>query len=106
MRGVGFGGSPIQEESAVGWLLSASALAATLFDHRLELFGLGRLIERLLEGDEAAEVQTEERLVQRHHSVLVLADLHQAVDLMDLILADEVPDRLVGHEDLHREAAP
>ena len=48
---------------------------------------------RLLERDELALVEREERLVQRLHPVLVLPDLHLGVDLMDLVLADQVSDR-------------
>ena len=36
--------------------------------------------------------QRRERLVQRLHAELRLADLHLRVDLVDLVLADQVPD--------------
>ncbi len=45
-----------------------------------------------------------ERLVERLHPVLVLSGLHHRVDLVELVLADEVPDRGRRDEDLHREA--
>ena len=40
--------------------------------------------------------QRGERLVHRLHAELLLADLHRGVDLVDFVLADEVPDGRVG----------
>ena len=73
-------------------------------DHHAELVGLERAPHGLFERDEPPRVEREERLVQRLHAVLVLADLHRAVDLVDLVLADQVPDGGVRDQHLDREA--
>ena len=43
-------------------------------------------------------------LVEGLHAELRLSDLHRRVDLVDLVLADQVPDRRVGDHDLQGKA--
>lgn len=50
-------------------------------------------------------VERRERLVEGLHAVLALSRLHHRVDLVNLVLADEVTYRGVGHEDFERHAA-
>ncbi len=45
----------------------------------------------------ALEVEVGQALVEGLHAVLGLAGLHHAVDLVDLVLADQVADRRVRH---------
>ena len=60
--------------------------------------------ERDLGGDDAAHRQVGERLLHRLHAATG-ARLHDRVDLLDLRLPDQVPDGVVGHEDLQRRGA-
>ena len=76
----------------------------TAVDDLLQLVRVGRARERRLQGDHALEVERRQRLVERLHAVLGLAGLHHAVDLVHLVLADQVADRRVGDQDLHRHA--
>ena len=70
-------------------------------DEALELLGPGRAGERSLARDHAAEQEIGERLLHRLHAA-ARAGLHDRVDLLDLALADQVPDGVVGKEDLER----
>ena len=54
--------------------------------------------------DLSAEVEVRQRLVHGLHPEL-LAGLHRRVDLVDLLLADHVPDRRGRNQDLHGESA-
>src|SRR5512140_1554685 len=72
----------------------------------LELVRVRRPPERLLLRDEPPLEQVRQRLVEGLHPELRLAHLHRRVDLVDLVLADEVPDGGVGHHDLQRQDAP
>src|SRR5580658_4618521 len=82
-----------------------SLLHRTSLHHHPELVGLDRPVHRLFLGNESPLVEREEALVQRLHRVLLLADLHLRVNLVDLVLADEVSDRRIGDEHLEREHA-
>ena len=59
-----------------------------------------------LEGDLPAQVHLNQRLIHRLHLVLPLADLHLGVDLVDLILSDEIPDRRGGNQNFQRQSPP
>src|SRR5687767_8221411 len=61
--------------------------------HGLELLRLRGVAHGLLVGDQSPLEQIEQRLAHGLHAVLRLADLHLRVDLVDLLLAHEVPDR-------------
>src|SRR5688572_7963208 len=71
-------------------------------DHLLQFLRHRRALDGRLQRDLFLEVQRRQRLVERLHPELVLARLHGGVDLVDLVLADEVADSRVGHQDLHR----
>ena len=62
-------------------------------DHLLELVLHRRGVHRRLQRDQPPLVQRRQRLVHRLHPELLLAGLHRRVDLVDLVLADQVPDR-------------
>src|SRR6478735_12438575 len=84
---------------------SSSRRASTLrccFYHHLELTGLGRTHQRFVEADVPTCMQREQALVHGEHPRLTLARLHQPVDLVDLVFANEVPDRVVRNEHLAR----
>ena len=66
-----------------------------------ELVGPARARERLLGVDDAAQREVGERLLHRLHAAL-RAGLHERVDLLDLGLPDQVPDGVVGKQDLER----
>ena len=55
-------------------------------------------------GDDPPLHEVRQRLLHRHHPAR-RAGLHHRVDLLDLRLADQVPDRVVGDEDLERRDA-
>ena len=50
-------------------------------------------------------IQRRERLIHRLHAHLFLTGLHRGVDLMDLVLANQVPDARRRHHDLERHDA-
>ena len=77
----------------------------TAVDDLLQLVRHGGARECDLKGDEATEIQRRERLVEGLHPVLGLTGLHHAVDLMDLVLADQVANGGVREQDLHRHDA-
>src|SRR6267143_2452824 len=70
-----------------------------------QLVRIGAAGHRLLEGNETLLHQRRQRLVEGLHAELRLADLHRGVDLVDLVLADQVPDGGVGDHDLDRQHA-
>jgi hypothetical protein len=61
---------------------------------------------RTLQRDQAPLVGVRQGLIHRLHPKLLLAHLHRGVDLVDLVLADQVPDRRVRYHDLQRHGAP
>ena len=61
---------------------------SALHDAR-ELFRVGRVKKRLVDCNSAVLHVLHERLVHGRHAVVFLANLHQPVDLMQLILANE-----------------
>jgi len=79
--------------------------ARAALQHLDELVRERRDRNRELLRDDAPVDERRERLVERLHPVLVLPRLHHRVDLVELVLADEVPDRGRRDEDLHRHAA-
>src|SRR6266513_1119318 len=70
-------------------------------DHLLQLVGVRRARQRHLQRNLFLEVERGQRLVEGLHPVLRLSGLHHRVDLVDLVLADEIADGRVRHEDLH-----
>ena len=70
-----------------------------------ELIRPRRAGERDLGGDDAPLHQVGERLLHGEHAARG-AGLHHRVDLLDLCLADEVADRVVGDQDLERGDTP
>src|SRR5690606_9075003 len=79
--------------------------AAAALDQVLQLLHVVAARHRVVEADQPPLVERRERLVHGLHPVLVLADLHLRVDLMDLVLADQVADRGVRDHQLDREHA-
>ena len=63
-----------------------------------------RARERDLGRDDPPQRQVGERLLHRLHAARG-ARLHDRVDLLDLRLPDQVPDGVVGHQDLERRGA-
>src|SRR5258708_14358319 len=74
--------------------------SGTTLHHHPELVGLERAIHGLFLRDEPTLVEREQALVERLHRELFLTDLHLRVDLVNLVLADQVPDRGVRDHDL------
>src|SRR5688572_15240553 len=70
----------------------------------LELAGLGRVGDGLLVGDLVRAVEVGERLVHRPHALLPRR-LHDAVDLVRLVLADQRAHGRRREQDLAREHA-
>ena len=70
-----------------------------------ELIRPRRARERDLGGDHAPLHQIGERLLHRQHAARG-AGLHDRVDLLDLRLADQVANRVVGDQDLERGDTP
>src|SRR5262249_44116400 len=100
--GEGRSGRPPRERGSPLLRVHGAARAAAGLrggDHRLQLVDVRAPAQTVLERDDALQVQVAQRLVQRLHAELRLADLHLRVDLVDLVLADEVPDRGVRHHD-------
>ncbi len=75
-------------------------------DHLCELLRHRRGAQRLVHGDGSAEVVLQQGLVHGLHPGPLLARLHHAVDLVQLVLADQVPDGRVGDHDLQHQHAP
>src|SRR5215213_5323681 len=69
-----------------------------------KLVGAARPRKAHLRGDHAPEHEVGERLLHRLHPAR-RARLHDRVDLLDLRLPDEVPHRVVRHQDLERRHA-
>src|SRR5450759_4955800 len=69
-------------------------------DHIHEFVPVGGGAQRRVHRDQPVEEQRRQRLVQRLHPHPLLARLHRGVDLVDLVLADQVPDRGGRHQDL------
>jgi hypothetical protein len=72
----------------------------------LQLLRVGGPPEGLVLGDHPLGEEHGQALVEGLHSELRLTDLHRRVDLVDLVLADEVPDGRVGDHDLQGKAPP
>ena len=70
----------------------------------MQLVGPARARERVVEVDDAARREIGERLLHRLHAARSVG-LHDRVDLLDLRLADQVPDGVVGQQDLERRDA-
>src|SRR5207302_3576098 len=74
-------------------------------EHVAQLVRIGAARHSLVDGDRAPLDQRGQGLVERLHPELRLAHLHRRVDLMDLVLANEVPDGGVGHHHFDGEHA-
>src|SRR5919198_6072444 len=74
-------------------------------DHVLQLVAVRRRRHGRFERDQPLHVQARERLVHRLHAEFFLSGLHRAVDLVNLVVANQVPDRRVRHHDLERADA-
>src|SRR2546425_4611636 len=72
---------------------------ARTLEHGDELRRPTRTREPRLEGDDATLNQIGERLLHCLHAAAGVR-LHHRIDLLDLALADEVPDRVVRQQDL------
>ena len=79
---------------------------AAAAEHVAQLVGVGGAAEGLVQRDEPLLHEGRQRLVDGLHAVLLLADLHLRVDLVDLVLADQVPDGGVGDHDLQASTRP
>src|SRR5829696_1191105 len=74
-------------------------LEAVPLDQAEQLLRPARARERHLLVDHSAQDEIGERLLERHHPAGG-SGLHDRVDLLDLRLADQVPDGVVGKQDL------
>src|SRR5262245_39789238 len=75
-------------------------------DHFLQLVPVRGGAEGGLERDQPLVKQARQRLVAGLHAELLLPGLHHAVDLVDLVVANQIADRGRRHEDLERHDAP
>ena len=61
---------------------------------------------RFFDRDETALYQAGQGLVEGHHAALLLTDLHDSIDLVDLVLTYEVSDARVWNQDLRGANPP
>src|SRR5436309_1138977 len=88
--------------NALGCLRIASARVV----HVLQRGRLRGAVVGVLRAGLLGEMAAGDGLVEGLHPVFLLAGLHGRVDLVDLVLAEEVPDGGVWDEKRHSEAAP
>ena len=74
--------------------------ARPAFDELFQLVGIRRTLHGNIERDLSLVNEGRKRLVEGLHSELVLPRLHHRVDLVDLVLADQVSNSRVRHQDL------
>src|SRR5690349_15574659 len=85
--------------------LTAAIIQWAATDHAQELIRVARHAQTLLVRHLPAHVELVEPVVERLHAVL-LPRLHERVDLMDLVVANERADRRRHDEDLRGHRAP
>src|SRR5690554_7945338 len=102
--GVSDGGASILGAEATADVAGAAAL----LKHGAKLILIVGTCQTVFDCDLSIADKQEKRLIHRLHKAARLSDLHRAVDLVDLIFADQVANRRRGHEHLggQRAAAP
>src|SRR5208283_3149228 len=85
---------------------AAAGCGPSCRDDLLQFLRLGGVTDGFLQSDEAPQIQAGQALVQCLHARLALTNLHDRVDLVNLVLADEVADGSVeNHHFQARDAS-
>src|SRR5580704_12890213 len=106
-HGSALAGLLLGRSSRLGHSGSASFVqqARAAIDHFLQFILVARPLQRHFQRDLFLDVGGGQRLIERLHAELFLPRLHSRINLVNLVLTNQVPDRGIGHHDFHAHRA-